>query len=67
MSPRKHPWWWGAAFTAALSGIGFAGSQVWSLSTRVTALEAHRDGDVGKLDHIQSQVDKLVEWALGHK
>lgn len=37
------------------------------LATRVSALEAHRTDDESKLDHIQSQVDKLVEWALGHK
>lgn len=36
-------------------------------AVRISALEAHRtDGDA-RIDHIQSQVDKLVEWALGHK
>lgn len=35
------------------------------LSNRVTALESHRQDDAQKLDHIQSQVDKLVDWALG--
>lgn len=37
------------------------------LANRVTALEAHRADDESKLDHLTSQVDKLVEWALGHK
>lgn len=38
-----------------------------ALGNRITAIETHyADGDK-RLDHIQSQVDKLVEWALGHK
>lgn len=32
---------------------------------RISALEAHRADDAGKIDHIQSQVDKLVDWAMG--
>lgn len=34
---------------------------------RISRLEAHREDDAIKIDHIQSQVDKLVEWALGKK
>ena len=31
-------------------------------NSRIAVLEAHRADDTAKLDHIQAQVDKLVEW-----
>lgn len=34
---------------------------------RVSALEANQASEHEKVDHIQVQVDKLVEWALGKK
>lgn len=38
-----------------------------ALTSRVTSLEAHQVDSSDRLAHIQTQVDKLVEWALGHK
>lgn len=34
---------------------------------RMTAVESKVDGQRQQVDHIQTQVDKLVEWALGSK
>ena len=49
------------------SGWNNANRQTDELTQRVSALEAHQTDDSVKLDHVQTQVDKLVEWALGHK
>lgn len=50
----------GAAFTSYNSGQN-------KIATRVTALEAHQTDRDAKVDHIQEQVDRLVQWALGDK
>lgn len=34
---------------------------------RLTAVESKQQADSEKVNHIQMQVDKLVEWALGSK
>ncbi len=36
-----------------------------STSDRLSALEAHEYDNQNRLDHIQVQLDKLVDWALG--
>ena len=36
-----------------------------SVTARVTAIETKQGDNYKRLDHIQSQVDRLVEWALG--
>ena len=36
-------------------------------ANRISALESHRADDKGQLDHIQQQVDKLVDWVIGKK
>jgi hypothetical protein len=60
---------WGAIVLAGLSGLGTMYVQFThndrENAVRISALEAHRTDDAGKLDHIQEQVDKLVAWALG--
>lgn len=52
---------------ALISMIGSGVLAYQKTDARITALESHRSDDKDKLDHIQTQVDKLVEWALGHK
>lgn len=42
-------------------------SRVTNLEVGQQKLEAHQQDDHEKLQYIQNQVDKLVEWALGHK
>lgn len=58
-----------ALFMAGLSMIGTLwmefGHSDRELSQRVSGLEAHRNDDEKKIDHIQEQVDKLVQWAMG--
>jgi hypothetical protein len=49
-----------------------AGSMEYShndkdLTARMSAVEANRSNDKGQLDHIQSQGDRLVEWAIDGK
>ena len=58
--------------TVGLLALGMLGTMFLSyhktdlsLTSRVTALEAHQVDDSGKVDHIQAQVDRLVSWALG--
>ena len=63
--------WVGAALVASLTALGTTYTTINSHDrdheSRISALEqARKDGDT-RLDHIESQVDKLVEWALGHK
>lgn len=36
-----------------------------ALEHRITAVEDKTGSDGEKIDHIQTQVDKLVEWAMG--
>lgn len=76
------PWWVEIVATTLLGTLGLMYANYHSdaahaseaLGTRVTAVEAKQaTADVklsavdGKTDHIQTQVDKLVEWALGKK
>lgn len=64
--------WWIEILVAALLGLG---SAVYvqtthddkALGERVATVEATQKGQAEKVTHIESQVDKLVEWALGHK
>jgi len=69
MSLSRIPWWASLLLPLIVSLIvsGFAGyySNDKQIESRVSALEAHRSDDASKLDHIQSQVDRLVQWALG--
>jgi hypothetical protein len=62
---------WGAILLAGLTALGSVYTQYTrndrEVVQRISALEAHRTDDTEKLDYIQSQVDKLVTWALGHK
>jgi hypothetical protein len=68
MKPLRE---WVSIILAAASLLGF----LWIESThndvanatRVATLEAHRVDDHEKLNHIEMQVDRLVEWAFGHK
>lgn len=40
---------------------------IQTLDSRVTAIEQHQKDEDQNISHLVSQVDKLVEWALGHK
>lgn len=77
---QQVPWWIKALLTAILAVLGtlvtinysFYKSDKVDIVGRVSAieahqqkLEAHQDNDHETLNHIQAQVDKLVEWALG--
>jgi len=66
---RRTPWWVSVLVPLLISFIvsGFVGytQNDKQLEGRVSALEAHRQDDNQKLDHIQTQVDRLVQWALG--
>ena len=62
-----------AAFIALImAGLSMIGT-LWmefghndrEVAQRVSTLEAHRNDDEKKIDHIQEQVDKLVQWAMG--
>ena len=56
-----------AALSLALSGWVSYNNSNTDIDVRVSKLETQRLDDATKIDHIQTQVDKLVEWALGHK
>lgn len=65
--PPKY-WWIPliiAGLSFALSGYAEYNRSDKDVSNRLTALETQRDSQQRQLDHIQSQVDKLVDWALG--
>jgi hypothetical protein len=60
------------AIIIAVTSLLIAGMTAYSsndkqIEHRLTAVETSHAADQAKIDHIQSQVDKLVEWALGHK
>lgn len=63
--------WVGAAIVASLTALGTTYTTISSHDrdheSRISALEQARTDSNDRLDHIESQVDKLVEWALGHK
>lgn len=76
------PWWVEIVATALLATLGLVYANYHSdvahanetLIVRVGTVEAKQAADDAKLsamdsktDHIQTQVDKLVEWALGKK
>lgn len=69
---RPNMPWWVEILVAALLALGTAvyiqaTHDDKDLGQRVSAVEATQKGQADKVDHIQTQVDKLVEWALGHK
>jgi hypothetical protein len=69
--PKNLPWWV-EILVAALLALGTAvylqaTHDDKALRERVSAVEAAQTGQKDTIDHIQTQVDKLVEWALGHK
>ena len=57
----------GAIITAGLSAVGTAVVRIVNQGQRISVLESQREDDVKKLDHIQVQVDKLVDWAMDRK
>jgi hypothetical protein len=62
-------WLIAAAAIASLLGTLYSETthndrDIW---THITAVEAHQQSDKDQLGHIQSQVDRLVEWAMGAK
>lgn len=66
--PDKRAW----IIPFVIAGLSMLGTVYTSithndkdLSSRVTALEAHREDDSQKLDHIQQQLDRLVTSVLG--
>jgi hypothetical protein len=69
------PWWVEIVATALLGTLGLmyanyhteAAHTDQDLHARVSVIEATQKGQNDKVDHIQTQVDKLVEWALGKK
>lgn len=72
---RRPVWWLPIVLSIVLSGV-ISFTRDCSRSDKATAERLTRleqkvdDNDAtthDKIDHIQSQVDKLVEWALGHK
>lgn len=74
----KRPLDWAVIIAAALSLAGTlyieathtdAEDHVKAMANehRITALEQSQADESKKVDHIQSQVDRLVEWALGSK
>lgn len=62
---------WGAVILAGLSFLASFYVEYThndkATAQRVTALEVHQVDDNKKLEHIESQVDKLVDWALGKR
>lgn len=72
LKTRPNMPWWVEILVAALLT---AGTAIWlqathddkALGERVSAVEATQKGQNEQVNHIQTQVDKLVEWALGHK
>lgn len=70
LPPRVVEWFLPIALaSASLVASGYNAYQLNDkvLSNRVTAIETHFTDESKRLDHIQSQLDRLVEWALGHK
>lgn len=69
--PKGLPWW----IELVVAGLISLGTAIYiqathddkALGERVSAVEATQKGQNDKVDHIQTQVDKLVEWALGKK
>lgn len=69
------PWYVELVVTALLATLGLLYANYHEdsihasadLTSRVTTVEQKQKDDSQKVDHIQTQVDKLVEWALGHK
>ena len=63
-----------AASTALVAVVGAAGTAYARLvqsdrnnDRRLSVLESQRTDDNAKLDHIQIQVDRLVDWAMDKK
>ena len=78
MSPRKPIIEWTAILIAVLSMLATAYGQYVhddkNNSSRISALEAHRDDDEKRLGRIEDDVKdvrkdvkSLVEWALGKR
>lgn len=63
--------WVGAALVASLTALGTTYTTISSHDrdheARISSLEQSRTDTNDHIHHIESQVDKLVEWALGHK
>lgn len=59
---------WLALLLAGFSALGTIYIQMThddkANASRISALEAHRDDDSAKIDHIQTQVDRLVDRLL---
>lgn len=79
---NKFPWWVQALFvagltilgtlytnhiTASLDGQSEIIKRISTVEDRSTKLEAHQADDHEILVHIQAQVDRITEWALGKK
>lgn len=58
---------WLAFIISMLTALGSAYAYSTHLEQRITAVETRQADDAGHLKHIDDQVDRLVEWALGKK
>lgn len=58
---------WVAVILTVLSLLLTGAGYVNKINTRIERVETRQADQDQKIDHIQSQADKLVEWALGHK
>ncbi len=54
----------GALVAAGLSAAGTVYVKITNQGQRISVLESQREDDMKKLDHIQVQVDRLVDWAM---
>ncbi len=62
---KEASWWAKLLFTVGMSLAGYVAKEFVGLKDRVAVLEVQHANDSEHLSHIDRQVDRLVEWALG--
>lgn len=67
VSEAARHWLYPALIAGGLSVLAGYMRNDKDLTTRVTALEAHRTDDAARLDRIETKLDRLVGWAFGSK
>lgn len=67
MTAATKQWLLPALIAAGLSLVAGYFHNDKDLTSRVTAVETQQKNDHEAIVHTSEQVDKLVEWALGHK
>jgi hypothetical protein len=58
---------WALSHTAKAQASLSIEQRVTALEQKESASQAHQQDQDSHIAHIETQVDKLVEWALGHK